>query len=52
MTDKHRRRDLTVKLRHKDVGLVVQAKHANRRERRRARSQISRDLSDTFHVDD
>ncbi len=34
MTNKHRRRDLTVGMRHKDVGLVVQAKQNNRRTRR------------------
>lgn len=33
MTDKNRRRDLTVGMRHKDTGLVVQVKQENRRER-------------------
>jgi len=33
MTTKYRRRDLTIGLRHKDGGLVVQAKQKNRRAR-------------------
>jgi hypothetical protein len=33
MVSKYRRRDLTVGLRHKDAGLVVQAKQENRQER-------------------
>jgi hypothetical protein len=33
MTGKYRRRDLTVGMRHKDVGLTVQAQRKNRRER-------------------
>ncbi len=33
MTDRNRRRDLTVGLRHKDMGLVVHARVANKRER-------------------
>ena len=33
MTDRYRRRDLTVRMRHKDVGLIVFARQANRRDR-------------------
>lgn len=33
MIDRNRRRDLTVGLRHKDMGLVVHARLANKRER-------------------
>lgn len=43
MTDRMRRRDLTVRLRHKDAGLVVQARQANRRDRHGARCMLTQE---------
>lgn len=43
MTDRNRRRDLTVRMRHKDAGLVVYARQANRRDRYAARTSLSQE---------
>lgn len=40
MTDRNRRRDLMVRMRHKDVDLVVFARQANRRDRYTARLSL------------
>lgn len=47
MTDRYRRRDLTVRMRHKDVDLIVFARQANRRDRyasRRASREALREI--------
>ncbi len=41
MTDRNRRRDLTVGLRHKDMGLVVHARLTNKRERLATKRSLS-----------
>lgn len=41
MIDKNRRRDLTVGLRHKDMGLTVYARNSNRRDRHETRLALS-----------
>lgn len=43
MTDRNRRRDLTVGMRHKDGGLVVYARQTNRRARHSARTLLTQE---------
>ena len=46
MTSRYRRRDLTVGLRHKDMGLTVHARLSNKRERLDAKRKLSAERQD------
>lgn len=41
-TDRNRRRDLTVKMRHKDSGLAFYLREQNGKDRRRAKVEVRR----------